>query len=348
MQRVRCARLRAVAAADPGCGSLGVFFVRAFIVSVSLAALAVLVLAAAPPLPQAQAEAVPQPKPQTPQRQGGSAAGASRSAEAGNRGGFFGNLFGGGQSGGAQSSGNRSGGGAGGDRRKAALLAAYPGAFRFEGNTIVFPSGERIVWDDGRSKSPQELLTDADVEDMFAYDYPPASVGGRRPRRDEDPGRVRNDDFFRALYGGSEAEVRANLTTVPWVPAIGGGSVAATTRFGVDRKLAAISGELERLPAQLHQFVRPSAGTFNWRPIAGTRRLSVHSYGAAIDINTEFSNYWQWDEQPSNGTVLYRNEIPMEVVEVFERHCFIWGGRWYHYDTMHFEYRPELLPDCRR
>jgi D-alanyl-D-alanine carboxypeptidase len=22
---------------------------------------------------------------------------------------------------------------------------------------------------------------------------------------------------------------------------------------------------------------------------------------------------------------------------------FIWGGKWYHYDTMHFEYRPELM-----
>jgi hypothetical protein len=30
-------------------------------------------------------------------------------------------------------------------------------------------------------------------------------------------------------------------------------------------------------------------------------------------------------------------------VAVFERHGFIWGGRWAHYDTMHFEYRPELL-----
>ena len=27
----------------------------------------------------------------------------------------------------------------------------------------------------------------------------------------------------------------------------------------------------------------------------------------------------------------------------FETHGFIWGGKWYHYDTMHFEYRPELL-----
>jgi hypothetical protein len=30
-------------------------------------------------------------------------------------------------------------------------------------------------------------------------------------------------------------------------------------------------------------------------------------------------------------------------VRVFEKHGFIWGGAWYHYDTMHFEYRPELL-----
>lgn len=29
----------------------------------------------------------------------------------------------------------------------------------------------------------------------------------------------------------------------------------------------------------------------------------------------------------------------------FERHGFIWGAKWYHYDSMHFEYRPELLPE---
>jgi hypothetical protein len=31
------------------------------------------------------------------------------------------------------------------------------------------------------------------------------------------------------------------------------------------------------------------------------------------------------------------------LVEIFERHGFIWGGNWSHFDTMHFEYRPELL-----
>jgi hypothetical protein len=34
------------------------------------------------------------------------------------------------------------------------------------------------------------------------------------------------------------------------------------------------------------------------------------------------------------------------VVEIFERHGFVWGGRWSWFDTMHFEFRPELL--CAR
>ena len=37
----------------------------------------------------------------------------------------------------------------------------------------------------------------------------------------------------------------------------------------------------------------------------------------------------------------YRSDTPAEIVEIFEKHGFIWGGRWFHYDTMHFEYRPE-------
>ncbi len=63
----------------------------------------------------------------------------------------------------------------------------------------------------------------------------------------------------------------------------------------------------------------------------------MHAWGAAIDLNTKYSDYWLW----SKGG--YRNRIPMEIVEVFEKHGFIWGGKWGHFDTMHFEYRPELL-----
>ena len=87
------------------------------------------------------------------------------------------------------------------------------------------------------------------------------------------------------------------------------------------------------------------AGTFVWRLISGTNRLSMHSYGVAIDINLNLSHYWQWDCRckDENVPLSYRNKIAAQVVEIFEKHGFIWGGKWYHYDTMHFEYRRELL-----
>jgi hypothetical protein len=87
-------------------------------------------------------------------------------------------------------------------------------------------------------------------------------------------------------------------------------------------------------------------GTFNWRKVAGTDRLSNHSFGAAIDLNVDKSAYWRW--QPAAALPSFsRLNWPTEIIEAFERHGFIWGGKWYHYDTMHFEYRPELIEFAR-
>jgi hypothetical protein len=38
-----------------------------------------------------------------------------------------------------------------------------------------------------------------------------------------------------------------------------------------------------------------------------------------------------------------RRSWPSEIIEAIERHGFIWGGKWWHFDTMHFEYRPEII-----
>jgi hypothetical protein len=64
-----------------------------------------------------------------------------------------------------------------------------------------------------------------------------------------------------------------------------------------------------------------------------------------MDINTKYSHYWQWDCKCTDESkvIPYRNVIPQGIVDIFEKHGFIWGGKWYHYDTMHFEYRPELV-----
>jgi hypothetical protein len=115
---------------------------------------------------------------------------------------------------------------------------------------------------------------------------------------------------------------------------------------GVDRRLAAASRELDELPAAEKRFLYPLGGTYACRPVADTGQTSMHAWGAAIDINTAFSDYWLWHR---NGRDVpdYVNRIPADIVAVFERHGFIWGGRWSHFDTMHFEYRPELIASYR-
>ena len=224
----------------------------------------------------------------------------------------------------------------------AALIGAYPDQLSHrDGNDLVWRDGTRMPIDDGVAKNHADRLKAADIEDMLAQVYPVGVCSYGAPKVDVEPGRIRNEAFFRAMYGDSAAEVSARLLTVDWF----GTAVSVTSVNGVDRALLAVRDELSALPAPMQVIIRTTAGTFNWRVVAGTDRLSVHSFGAAIDLNVAFADYWLWSSPTGRETDVpaYRNRIPHEVVEIFERHGFVWGGKWYHFDTMHFEYRPELL-----
>jgi len=220
------------------------------------------------------------------------------------------------------------------------LVAAYPHYLKTcTDNAIVWRDGSRMVYDDGKRKSFDTALNHPDIEDMFRYRYPVGASGyNRPPARNVDPGRIRYEPLFRKMYGDSAAQVRHRLVPVRWF----GQTIRVTKVNGVAGALKRVEKDLQRAVARdpvLRKYLTPIGGTFKWRKIAGTNRLSVHSFGAAIDINVKYSAYWRW----SKGAYKYRNQIPLPVVEAFERHGFIWGGKWYHYDTMHFEYRPELL-----
>ena len=114
----------------------------------------------------------------------------------------------------------------------------------------------------------------------------------------------------------------------------------ALTRV-VARLEAAVKADPKVLP-----FLKDIGGTFIWRTIKRSKRLSGHAFGIAIDLNVERSDYWRWTYR--GHPMVWKNRVPQAVVDAFEAEGFIWGGRWKHYDTMHFEYRPELLsPSCR-
>jgi hypothetical protein len=224
------------------------------------------------------------------------------------------------------------------------LVRAYPDELAgVQGTMLIWRDGTHMPADDGREgKSFDAQLADGSILDQLRLAYPAGAALPPAPLTD--PGRVRNQAFFNKMYGDCTAgDVAPRLVPVEWLPRSWGHRIAVTSVNGVDRQLAAVSRELDALPAEDKKFLYPVGGTYACRHVAGGAQTSMHAWGAAIDINTAYSNYWRW-QRGTDGAATYVNRIPPEIVAAFERHGFIWGGRWSHFDTMHFEYRPELLP----
>lgn len=200
----------------------------------------------------------------------------------------------------------------------------------------------------GLPASHAEWLQGGSLSGTLFYRYAAGALS-EPPARNADPGRSRHMGFFTKMYGDCrKAETQKDLVWVDWLAGKGGGRIQVTKVNGVAARLSAISGELEALPPKFDKFLIPAGGGFNCRQIAGTDRLSAHGFGIAVDIAVKPADYWRWHAKGGDGPIPYRNRVPFEIVEIFERHGFIWGGKWYHYDTMHFEYRPELLPPTAR
>ena len=223
------------------------------------------------------------------------------------------------------------------------LIKAYPAFITgYDNGYLIFKDGTKMLYDDGRQKSFIEKLDEADPEDMFAFVYDMSTWDA--PGFQQDAGRSRCEDLFKKMYGHSAAEVRKHLVSVNWF----GQKVQFTSVNGAADSLRAVARDLAKEPS-LKAYLK-SSGSFYWRPVRGAKRLSAHSYGMTIDVGVSRSDYWQWKNpgKGENSKIVYANRMPKRMVEIFERHGFIWGGRWYHYDTMHFEFRPEILLSAKR
>ena len=72
-------------------------------------------------------------------------------------------------------------------------------------------------------------------------------------------------------------------------------------------------------------------GCYQFRRIAGSTSLSMHAYGAAVDLDP-IANPLGKAYDPAAGMV------PMAVVEIFEGEGWTWGGRFHtRRDCMHFQ-----------
>jgi peptidoglycan LD-endopeptidase CwlK len=201
-----------------------------------------------------------------------------------------------------------------------------------------------ILWQDGM-RMPIRWHLPGITQLLSSYYHTNNSLGSISR---EDVIKDRYEPFFRKMYGQSAQQVNQHLTTIYWMPHVFGFRfpLKVTTINGVDKKLQRISNELEKLPSEYHKYLVNPAGAFYWRKVAGESYLSMHSFGIAIDINSHLGNYWLWDIKRGSASprkLMLHNNIPMKIVEIFEKEKFFWGGHWYFYDTMHFEYRPEFF-----
>ena len=186
----------------------------------------------------------------------------------------------------------------------------------------------------------ERTLQNPRLVDTFIYPYPLDSFANEPF---EDSARLRDYTLLEFLYGDSKSHVELHLKSLKWVD---GHSILFNVQNGAYESLERVRNRLQVLLEENPQyldFLKNIGGTYLWRKIAHTKRLSPHSFGIAIDINVAHSRYWLWDLQRHPPQRVREFGIPQDIIEAFEQEGFIWGGRWWHYDSMHFEYRPEIL-----
>lgn len=228
-----------------------------------------------------------------------------------------------------------------------AIQIAYPDLlFSDDGRSISANGNLWLGLGTARDGPPRTLLTNPSILEQFSYVYPLGFDLTQRQISYFDPGRLRNGDFFTMLYVSTESAAVANLIHVRQ-PSLTPSGFQVTRLRNVDCQLHAALSVLAASETDYSFAFREAGGGFNWRNVSGTSRLSAHSYGIAVDINAKIGQYWQWTGAPEGKIPDYHNRVPAELVSVMERFGFIWGGKWHHFDGMHFEYRPEIILHSR-
>lgn len=248
-----------------------------------------------------------------------------------------------------------------------AMTEAYPGVvtdrFYLKGDWSCLVRGERFYWAGGRLL-PEEAL---DSQEEYApYPFYPYSkeyepdlmlfLGEREDalvklinEREEYP-LYRHPGFYDALY-----RLHDERTAWEMMKSVYFLGYKITVHRDIMEDLARVEetiqnrlAEDEELKAYLESLTQVAG--YSWREIAGTESRSNHSYGIAVDFlprNYEGKNvYWRWSrdyyDQWYNLEWEERYRPPASFIQAFEEAGFVWGGKWLLFDSIHFEYRPEI------
>ena len=252
-----------------------------------------------------------------------------------------------------------------GYKEVSALLKGYPGIvteMRAEGDDITFlVRGQKFYFADGRLL-PEEKKDNADKYRSYGfYDYPEKLPSLKEPSAEKlemidsfvsaRRSVSRDNSFIAAVYNGhSFDEILNEIRYINFLD----------FRFEVHRSLIprfrAVEKEILReaesdLDLKLFIDSLEKAGSFNWRRANGSRSRSYHSYGIAVDFSPDSFGkkqvFWDWSRKFYKEWYMIpysrRWMVNEKFAAAFERQGFVWGGKWFYFDNMHFEYRPEIL-----
>jgi len=218
-------------------------------------------------------------------------------------------------------------------------------------------------YSEGKLLPEDELENAANYRSYQFYNYP-AELPPWRERTPEETERRRNwtqnrgenpikrsDFFLNDLWQApNRAETEKNLERITFL-----GKQARIHKL-IQNKTAVVEEEIRQIgktDADVQAWINSihTLEGYGWRNIAHTQSRSYHSYGLAIDLLPRSlgkkQTYWLWTlkfrEDWWNVSYNERYHPPEPVIKTFEAHGFVWGGKWPLFDTMHFEYRPEIL-----
>ncbi|MDR2392547.1 MAG: M15 family metallopeptidase [Treponema sp.] len=253
-----------------------------------------------------------------------------------------------------------------GEQVMKALAAAYPDrigpAVYQNGDWAVSIRGFFYYYAQGRLL-PEAIRTRAaeyDPQPFYRYtpELPPWTTPGpeetARMKSQADRRRLhppkRSRHFYDALWRAATQE--AAYERVKTLRFLGRNVLV---HYAILEELALVEERIyaeARTNPQVRQWINSlhSISGWNWRNIADSESRSFHAYGAALDLlpqSRTLATYWLWTAQTTSEwwSVPYEKRLhpPDAIIKAFEAYGFVWGGKWFFYDTMHFEYRPELL-----
>ena len=250
-----------------------------------------------------------------------------------------------------------------------AILSAYPDRVekveQHNGEWSILVYGERFYFAGGRLLPSSLLDSQDDYTPLPFYMYqkelpewvsptPEESARMREQERQRDTMQrqlKRSSHFYDALWRSrNKDEAWEHIKQIRFL------GIPVQVHYSVLVNLSLVEEQILRTAktsAAVRQWMSnlDKVDGWSWRNIASSQSRSYHAYGAAIDLLPKslggLETYWLWTAQatPDWWAVPYSRRFhpPQEVIDAFESFGFIWGGKWRFFDTMHFEYRPEIL-----